>query len=154
MIWNRKLKQKCFTLHVVYKFIYTIKYCLKKVWWKLAKGDVPVEIPSGSDFRHTVLAMRVIGYSPLSVLESTTTNGVNTNEEDEHDNVKNRYLLPISSNIFKNSSFARVTFIAQQIRVIIPKVTIRVLWHCCQSIVACCWWLATPWLWKYIKKIN
>lgn len=130
-----KRKQREVTSLLIINFYRTM--CIRRRVWqvfgliKLTSSVVPpsppVEIPSGSDFRHTVLAMRVIGYSPLCVLKSTTTNRVNANEEDEHDNVKNRYLLPISSHIFKNSSFARVAFIAQQIRVIIPTVTIRVL---------------------------
>lgn len=69
-------------------------------------------IPSGSDFSHPVFAIRVIGFSSFGVSESTAANGIDSNEEDKHDNVKNRELVPIPSDIFKNTSFARITLVA------------------------------------------
>lgn len=105
--------------------------------------ELPVKIPSGTDFRHPVLAIGVIGFSPFSILKCTTSNGIDTNEKDKHDNVEYRELMPVYFHSFKNSGFARITVVAQQVLCVVPPVAIRVLTQHCATIIAWCWWLAT-----------
>lgn len=79
-----------------------------------------MEIPSGVNLGHPVVAIRIIGFSPPGVLESTAANGVDADEDDEHDNVKHRELVPIPSNVFKHTCLARIALVAQHAGVIAP----------------------------------
>lgn len=46
-------------------------------------------IPCGLNFDHAILAMCVISLSSFGVSKRTTTDRVNGNEKNEHDNVEN-----------------------------------------------------------------
>lgn len=80
--------------------------CVRILYVYACESYIPVVVPSGSDFGHAVFAVRVIGFSSLGVLESAATNTIDSNEEDEHDNVENRELVPVPCNVFENTSFA------------------------------------------------
>lgn len=107
--------------------------------------DSPMVIPSGSDFGHPVFTIGVIRFSSFCVSESTTPNGINSYEKHKHGDSENWELVPIPSYVFKHTSFARITLIAEQIGGIVPPVAIRVLCHhrCCRVVSASSWWLTT-----------
>lgn len=69
-------------------------------------------IPSGSDFGHPVPPILVIGFSSFSVLESTASNGIYSNEDNKHHNIEDRELVPVPFDIFKNSCLARIALVA------------------------------------------
>lgn len=107
--------------------------------------DSPMVIPSGSDFGHPVFSIGIVRFSSSCVSESTAPNGINPYEKHKHGDCENRELVPIPSYVFKHTSFARITLIAEQIRGIVPPVAIRVLSHhcCCHVVSASSWWLTT-----------
>lgn len=107
--------------------------------------DSPVVIPSGSDFGHPVFAIGIIRFRSFCVSESTTPYGINSYEKNKHGDSENRELVPIPSYVFKHTSFARITLIAEQIGGIVPPVAIRVLCHhhCFNVVIASSWWLTT-----------
>ena len=80
---------------------------------EVLKGEnIPVEVPSGADFSHAVMTIRVIGISPTGILEGTTTDAVNANEQNEHNNVQDREFMPIPSNSLQHTCLTRITFVA------------------------------------------
>lgn len=101
-----------------------------------------MEIPSGADFGHVVLAMRVIGLGTFGVSESAAADGVDANEQNKHDYVENRELVPIVSHTFEHTGFARVALVAKKVRGVVPPVAVRVLGHHGCPVIARCWWLA------------
>ena len=60
-----------------------------------------------------IFAVGIICLGAFGVLESTAANAVNSNEEDEHDNVKDRELVPVSANVFQYSGLARIALVAK-----------------------------------------
>ncbi|WVY97506.1 hypothetical protein V8G54_029657 [Vigna mungo] len=111
-------------------------------------------IPSGSNFGHPVFTIGIIRFSSFCVSESTTANGINSYEKHKHGDSENREFVPIPSYIFKHTSFARITLIAEQIGGIVPPVAIRVLCHhhCCHVVSASSWWFTTSRLyWRHIS---
>ena len=97
-------------------------------------------VPSWLNFRHSILAICIISSSSFRVSECTTTNWVNDNEKNEHDNIKNRELMPVSSCSLKHGYFARIAVVAQYVGCPVPSVAIRIL----HVLAACTWWLAAP----------
>lgn len=85
---------------------------LPKLLSPITPPSPPVEVPSGSDFGHAVMAIRVIGFSPTGILEGTTANRVNTNEQDEHDYVEDREFVPIPPDGLKHPCLTRIALIA------------------------------------------
>ena len=101
-------------------------------------------IPSGSDFGHPVFTIWIISFSSPCVSESTATNGIYPYEEHKHDDSEDRELVPIPSYIFKHTSLAGITLIAQYSGGIVPPVAIRVLvYHCFHVVSASSWWFTT-----------
>lgn len=107
--------------------------------------DSPIVIPSGFNFGHAVYSMRIISLSPSGIPESAKGNGIYAYEEHKHDNVKNRDVVPVPSNVFEHTSLARVAVVAKQSWGVIPTVAIRVWghYHCFLVVHARCWWLTT-----------
>ena len=117
--------------------------------------DLAMVVPSWSNFGHPVLAIRVISFSPYSVLESTATNWINPNQQQKRDNIQNWEFVPIPSDRFKHPSFAWITLIAKHCWSIVPSVTIWVLgYHCHHVVIAWCWWLAATRLHRKHKNFN
>lgn len=101
-------------------------------------------IPSGSDFGHPVFTIWIIRFSSSGVSEGTAPNGINPYEKHKHGDSENRKLVPIPSYVFKYTSFARFTLIAEQSWGIVPPVAIRVLGHHgLHVVIASSWWLTT-----------
>ena len=61
------------------------------------------------------------------VPEGTASNRVHHNEEDERYNVDDCNLLPITLDVGKNTRFARLAIVAEDIRIILPDGAIRVV---------------------------
>lgn len=113
---------------------------------KINVFDLPIVIPSGFNFGHAVVTMWIISLSSSGVSESTTGNGINPYEKDKNDNVKNRDVVPVPSNVFQHTGHARLAIVAKQSGGVVPTVAIRILRYCNTFLVvtARCWWFATP----------
>jgi len=90
--------------------------------------------------------MWIISLSSSCVSEGTTTDGINPYEKHKNDNVKNRDVVPVSSDVFQHTSLARVAVVAEECGGVVPLVAIGILQHCNTFLVvaARCWWLTTP----------
>ena len=91
--------------------------------------NVPIVVPSWSNFGHSVVTIRVVGFGPLGVTEGTAADGVNTDEEDDNDDVEDGELMPVPSNVLKDTRLTRVAFVAQQVTGIVPPVAVGILSH-------------------------
>lgn len=90
------------------------------------------------------MAIRVVGLGALSVLEGAAADGIDSDENHDHDNVEHRQLVPAPPHVFQHPRLARVTLVAQDRRHIVPPVAVRVLCHHRRRIVARRWGLAAP----------
>jgi len=106
----------------------------------------PIVIPSGFNFGHAVMTMWIISLSSSCVSEGTTPNGINPYEKHKNNNVKNRDVVPVPSDVFQHTSLARVAIVAKESGGVVPTVAIGILCHCKGFLVvtARCWWLTTP----------
>jgi len=73
--------------------------------------DSPIVIPSGFNFGHAVVTVRIISLSSSCVSESTTGNGINPYEKNKNDNVKNRDVVPVPSHVFQHTTHARLAIV-------------------------------------------
>lgn len=73
----------------------------------------PVIVPTRTDFRHAVIIRRMIRMSGVaSVVEGAATSCIDSDEEDKDQNINDRQLFPVKTDLLKNTSFASITLVA------------------------------------------
>lgn len=67
------------------------------------------------------------GIGPTGVPKSATSNGINGDEKNKHDDDENGELMPFPSRFLQNRRLARITTVTKHIHCVAPVVAVSIL---------------------------